>query len=265
MRIAQLKANAINLPSIGLVKMRLSRPIPGNFELRQVQVVKRASGWYLLLSLKPNITIQNPIPHGKAVGIDLGLQNYVATSSKKTIAKPKIFESVRRKLKSLQSKLKHKKMGSRNWQKVQDKIARLYEYRRNVRKDFQFKFAHKICNQFGMVFAEDLSINPMLKGACRNSIREASWGEFLYILEWVCWKRGVYFYKVPPHYTSQTCPKCQLQTGKKKLSERIHRCRGCGYTIDRDVAAAKVILQRGLAAVGYMVKKPDEGKVFGSL
>ncbi|MFB2978978.1 MULTISPECIES: zinc ribbon domain-containing protein [Microseira] len=29
--------------------------------------------------------------------------------------------------------------------------------------------------------------------------------------------------------TSQTCPKCAAHTGKKELSERTHKCSGCGY------------------------------------
>lgn len=51
-----------------------------------------------------------------------------------------------------------------------------------------------------------------------------------------------------------------VETGKKDLSERIHSCQHCGYTTDRDVAAAQVVLVRGLAAVGHTVKMLSEGK-----
>lgn len=50
---------------------------------------------------------------------------------------------------------------------------------------------------------------------------------------------------------------------KKKLSERTHNCSNCGYTTDRDVAAAQIVLQRGLAAVGHTVKMLAEGKFIG--
>ena len=43
-------------------------------------------------------------------------------------------------------------------------------------------------------------------------------------------------------------------TGKKELSSRVHRCFECGYITDRDVAAAMVVEQRGLASVGQIVK-----------
>ncbi len=64
-------------------------------------------------------------------------------------------------------------------------------------------------------------------------------------------------------HTSQVCPNCQTQTGKKLLSERVHVCSNCGYVTDRDVAAAQVVCQRGLAAVGYTVKMLGEGKFIG--
>jgi putative transposase len=83
---------------------------------------------------------------------------------------------------------------------------------------------------------------------------DAGWGQFFQILEQCCFKRGVYFQKVNSRKTSQICPNCQTETGKKTLSERVHVCSNCGYTTDRDVAAAQIVCQRGLAAVGYTVK-----------
>jgi putative transposase len=56
------------------------------------------------------------------------------------------------------------------------------------------------------------------------------------------------------------CPNCLVETGKKDLSDRVHLCQHCGYTTDRDVAAAQVVLIRGLAAVGHTVKMLSEGK-----
>jgi putative transposase len=42
-------------------------------------------------------------------------------------------------------------------------------------------------------------------------------------------------------------------------------CCSCGYTTDRDVAAAQVVLLRGLVAVGHTVKMLGEGKFVGIL
>ncbi len=62
----------------------------------------------------------------------------------------------------------------------------------------------------------------ILRSAIKYEVEEAG-GLFVEVLA----------QKVKP---SQTCPKCLVQ--KKELSERIHCCKKCGYTADRDVASA---------------------------
>ena len=86
---------------------------------------------------------------------------------------------------------------------------------------------------------------------------DAGWGEFLSILSWVSWKRGVYFDKVDARGTSQYCPACGVHV-PKDLSVRIHDCPECGYQTNRDVASSQLVRNRGLAAVGYTDKKSVE-------
>ena len=74
-------------------------------------------------------------------------------------------------------------------------------------------------------------------------------GQFFSILEYVCSKTDVYFAKVDKNYTSQICSNCGTHTGSKDLSVRVHNCTECGYTQDRDVAAAEVVRNRGLESI----------------
>jgi putative transposase len=53
--------------------------------------------------------------------------------------------------------------------------------------------------------------------------------------------------KVDPRQISQICPDCG-NIAKKDLSIRWHSCQ-CGCELHRDVAAARVILSRGLATL----------------
>ncbi|MDX2272214.1 MAG: transposase, partial [Cyanobacteriota bacterium] len=116
------------------------------------------------------------------------------------------------------------------------------------------------------IFAEDLNLKATSRGMLAKHCLDAAWGSFLEILKWVAWKRGVYFAKVDPNRTSQTCPQCGAHTGKKELTERIHHCNECGYTTDRDVAAAQVVVQRGLVLVadGQSVILPVEDGCLGT-
>lgn len=105
----------------------------------------------------------------------------------------------------------------------------------------------------------DLNLKAISKGMLCKHTLDAGFGQFLNILNWVCWKRGVYFDKVDPNGTSQTCPRCDAHVAKD-LSVRTHSCPECQYTTNRDVAAAQVIAQRGMTAVGHTVSKlPAEG------
>ncbi|MDJ0617940.1 MAG: zinc ribbon domain-containing protein, partial [Calothrix sp. MO_192.B10] len=61
--------------------------------------------------------------------------------------------------------------------------------------------------------------------------------------------------KVNKDYTSQVCPQCNAHTGKKQLKDRIHFCPECGYTTHRDVAAAQIIRNRGINALGRSVEQ----------
>lgn len=251
MGVNPIQGNTLKLPKLGVVKMRLSRPIPDGFELKQVRVVRRASGWYAMLILQMDVVVPNRMPHGEPIGIDLGLLNFLATSTGELVVRPKFFVDLQGKLKSLQRKLKHKKLGSSNWRKFQGKIARLHEHISNVRKDFHFKLAHHLCDNAGMIFAEELNLKAMSRGMLCKHTLDAGWGSFLNILKWVAQKRDVYFALVDASGTSQTCPQCQTITGKKELSERTHECQHCGYRTDRDVAAAQVVRQRGLGGLPH--------------
>ena len=252
MKKSDLAGDTIKLPKIGAVKMRMSRPIPYGFDLKQARIVHRASGWYVMLTLQAEVNVPDPPPTGEPVGIDLGLEKFLATSSGELIARPRFFVDKQRQLKLLQRRLKHKKKGASNWRKLNQKIALVHEDINNARKDFHFKVAHHLCDGYGMVFAEDLNLKAMSKGMLCKHTLDAGFGQFLSILAWVCWKRGIFFLKVDAFGTSQTCPKCYTHT-PKDLSVRVHQCPECGYKTDRDVAAAQVVVQRGLAAAGLVV------------
>jgi putative transposase len=179
------------------------------------------------------------------------------------VKRPRFFVDALRKLKLLQQRVSKKRIGSNNWKKAQKKVASLHEYVANCRKDWHRKLSHQICNNAGMVFVEDLNLIGLSRGMLSKHCLDAGFGQFFNILEQTCFKRDVYFQKVDSRKTSQICPSCGVETGKKELSERTHVCSNCGYTTDRDVAAAQVVAIRGLAAVGHTVKMLAEGKFIG--
>ncbi len=195
------------------------------------------------------------------LGIDLNLANFLATSNGEIIARPRFLSLLSRKIKLLQRRLKHKKKNSNNRRKLSQKIARLHQRVSEIRKDWHYKLAHHLCDSAGMIFAEDINFKAWAKGMLRKHTLDAGFGQFLSILQWVAWRKGVFFAKVNKDYTSQQCPECGTHTGKKELDERVHSCPVCGYTCNRDVAAAQVVRNRGVSAVGQVVEQVAFGGV----
>jgi putative transposase len=265
----QFKSNPVNgfeikLPKIGAMPINLHRPIPDGFEVKQVRVVFKPSGWYAQLILQADVSVPDVMPHGEPIGIDLGLEKFLAVSTGEMVERPRFFVNLQSQLRWLQRQLRNKRIGSANYRKIQVKIRQLHEHIHNVRREFHFLTAHQLCDSAGMIFAEDLNLKMTSRGMLAKHCLDAAWGSFLEILNWVSWKRGVYFAKVDPNGTSQTCPQCGAHTGKKELSQRVHECGECGYVTDRDVAAAQVVEQRGLVAVGQTVILPVEEGCLGT-
>lgn len=258
-----LKHKYIKFPLIGWVKFRQSRDIPADALIKQARIVKRASGWYVMLTLQWDVSVPQVMPDGDALGVDVGLNNFLAASNGFCVKRPKFFVDIQRQLKLLQQRVSRKVLGSNNRRKAHKKVAKLHEHIANARKDFHWKIAHQLCHQAQTIFVEDLNLVGLSKGMLGKHCLDAGWGQFFQVLEQCCFKRGIYFQKVDSRKTSQICPNCQTETGKKDLSERVHVCNLCGYTTDRDVAAAQIVLIRGLAAVGQTVKMLAEGKFIG--
>lgn len=244
-----LASGVVKLPSIGAVKIRQSRPYPGGFTVKQARVVKRASGFYLMLTFQSDVSVPDVPLVGHFVGADVGLEYFLSTSDGLQIERSKFFVDMQRKLKLLQRRLKGKQLGSANWKKQQKKIARLHERITNTRKDFHYKAAHKLCDGADVVAVEKLNLIGLSRGFLGKHMLDAGHGQFLnQILPWVCFKRGVGFMYEPAAGTSQECPECG-QIAKKDISVRWHSCE-CGCSMPRDIASAIVIKNR---AVGCTV------------
>ncbi|MBE9223519.1 transposase [Cyanobacterium stanieri LEGE 03274] len=262
-----LEGNRLKMPLLKSVKIIKSRNLPEGFVIKQVQIIKKASGYYANLMIELDVDVVQPIPHGHAVGIDVGIKSMIATSDGLVLPRPSFLDKTLRKIKLLQRKLRNKIKGSNKWKKLQHRISLLHETVTNSRKDYHFKLAHQLCDGVGMIFVEDINFISWSKGLFSKQSLDMGLGQFFGILEYVCSQTDTYFLKVDKNYTSQMCPNCGTHTGKKTLNVRIHKCFECGYEEDRDVAAAEVIKNRGLGniAVGTtVIKQPSNGVLSGA-
>ncbi len=238
----------LKLPKIGIIPINLHRPIPSGFVVKQVRILRKADRWYASISLQCDVSVPDPAPHGHPIGVDIGLEKFLATSDGVLIKPPKFFKELQSKLKLLQRRLSRKKKRSKNYEKQRIKVARLHHTIDNTRKDFHYKQAHALCDAGDMVFMEDLDYRTSAKGMFGKHMLDAAFGQFRTIVKYVCWKRGKFFAEVDARGTSQLCPECGGED-KKLLKVRIHDCPHCEYKTDRDVAAGQNIRNRGIKLI----------------
>jgi putative transposase len=246
-----LTGNKILLPKIGEIPINLHRPIPEGFVIKQVRILKKADIWYASINIQCDVNVPYPVPHGHPIGVDVGLEKFLATSDHVVVKPPKFFKQMHSKLKLLQRRLSRKLHRSNNYEKQRIKVARIHHTIDNTRKDFHFKQAIALCKSADLVFMEDINFSVMAKGFLGKHMLDGGFGQFRSIVKYVCWKLGKFFGEVNARGTSQECPECGAKV-KKNLQLRVHFCPECNYTTHRDVASAQVIRNRGLSLISTL-------------
>jgi putative transposase len=249
-----LEGNILRIPKIGLIPVIVHRPIPEGFTLKAATICFKADGYYVSISAEDS-TIPEPRPLDEvksAVGIDLGLKEFLATSTGEFVPVPQIYRSSQKHLARKQRGLARKKDGSKNRLKAKTRVAKIHQRIARGREKFHYQVAHWLCRNYDLIAVEDLNIRGLARTRLAKSIYDVSWGKFITILEAVVVKYGVHLVKVNPHNTSQNCSGCRTKV-PKTLSVRLHQCPKCNLEMDRDENAAINILMKALNAVGLTV------------
>ncbi|NES64651.1 MAG: IS200/IS605 family element transposase accessory protein TnpB [Okeania sp. SIO2D1] len=245
----------IIISRFGTIPVIVHRPIPEGFTIKTATITRKADGYYVSFSLEDKsvpslISIENI---KTAVGIDVGLKEFLTTNTGETVSVPNFYRKSQSNLARKQKKVSRKEIGSNNWKKAQNRIARLHQHIARQRADFHLKTAHKLVKEYELIAVEDLNIRGLARNTkLSKSIYDVAWGTFIEKLNAVAVKRGVHVIKVNPHNTSQNCSNCG-QKVPKTLSVRTHSCPKCKTILDRDENAAINILNKALNEVGIIL------------
>ncbi|NEN93460.1 MAG: IS200/IS605 family element transposase accessory protein TnpB [Okeania sp. SIO3H1] len=239
----------------GAIPVIVHRPIPDGFTIKTATITKKADGYYISFSLEdksvPSLITTDNIK--TSVGIDVGLKEFLTTNTGETVSVPNLYRKAQSNLARKQKKAARKEIGSNNWKKAQNRIARLHQHIARQREDFHYKTAHKLVRENDLIAVEDLNIKGLAKNTkLSKSIYDVARGAFIEKLNAVAVKRGVHIIKVNPHNTSQNCSNCG-QKVPKTLSVRTHCCPKCKVVLDRDENAAINILNKALNEVGIIL------------
>ncbi|MGB3512746.1 MAG: transposase [Microcoleaceae cyanobacterium] len=245
----------IIISRFGSIPVIVHRPIPEGFTIKTATITKKADGYYVSFSLEdksvPSLIYKDNIK--TAVGIDVGLKEFLTTNTGETVPVPNFYRKSQSNLARKQKKVSRKDIGSNNWRGAQNRIAKLHQHIARQREDFHYKTAHKLVKEYDLIAVEDLNIKGLAKNTkLSKSIYDVAWGNFIEKLNAVAVKRGIHVIKVNPHNTSQNCSNCG-QKVPKTLSVRTHCCPKCKTVLDRDENAAINILNKALNEVGIIL------------
>ena len=245
----ELKDNKLDLSKIGSLKIKLHREIEGNIKTLTIRRTN-TNKWFACFSVEIDMELPKKKGIKNFLGIDVGLDSFLTTDKGEKIDNPRYLKGSEENLSKIQRWHSRKKLKSNNRSKSRLKVARIHERITNQRLDFLHKLSHRLVSNFQLIAFERLNIKGMTKNKyLSKSIIDASWGRFLQQLAYKAEEAGVWAVGVNPKNTSQICSGCNHLV-KKTLSQKRHKCPNCGLTIDRDVNAARNILNLALTTVG---------------
>jgi putative transposase len=235
----------IAVPNIGGVKISMHRPIEGRVLVMSISRLR--NGWSV--SITCEVPAPEPLPKtGNAVGVDLGLLQFAATSDGEIFENPHVLRDAQAGIARAARRMRRRKRGGARWKLAVSMLSKHYARVANLRRENHIKVAKSLVANYDKIVVESLTLKGLSNGPLAKAFRDAAFGNFLHWLHVKAESAGRVVVEVDPWQTSQTCPDCG-RVAKKDLKQRTHRCE-CGLVCDRDVAAARVILKLGTSLQG---------------
>ncbi len=226
-----------------------SREIEGT--VKTVTVKRTPLGELLLVVVVDDvIEPQTKFETGRIAGFDFGLKTFLTCSEGFKIESPQFLKQSLSAIQKANRELSRKMKGSHNREQARLNLGRKHQDVVHRRQDWFWKLAHKLTDQFDVLWFESLNLKGMQRLWGRK-VNDLAFREFMHILEWVAKKKGKRIVYVSQWFpSSKTCSHCGHVLDELDLSVRRWRCPSCHSENDRDENAAVNIKMAGVSAIG---------------
>ena len=215
------------------------------YEIADGRFIRKASGFYIKVSICLNKENNIPKKNYKEVGLDFGIKDNIITSDGEKF-NCNVQESEQ--LKFLQKQLHRKQKGSKRYYKLLRQIKCEYEHLSNKKTDEANKLIHYLTKNYDIIYFQDENLlewkNKKHSKKTGKKVNCFSFGKQIqssYLgrvkAKLVSLENEKSFKISKWSPTTKFCPNCGC-LNKMGLDERTYHCE-CGYSFDRDIHAAK--------------------------
>jgi putative transposase len=270
----------VTLPRLGTIRTheatrKLARRLEGgSARILSATVSRTAQRWFVSFTVE--VERDAPVPHarpGSAIGIDLGVTTLLTgvddTGTIITIPGPRPLRAALRKLRRASRAHSRKTPGSANRRKHAARLARIHARVSHVRADALHKATTTLATRYQTVVAEDLNVVGMVRNRkLARAISDQGFGAARRMLGYKTgWHGGQLILADRFYPSSKICSGCGAVKAKLPLHVRVFTCESCGLTLDRDVNAARNLLNvaasgaERLTACGGIVRPGTAGHI----
>lgn len=256
--VAIIEGKYIKLPKICKIKAVIHRIPEKDWIIKSATVSQESDGNYYISILFEYADTVNTyiVDKNNAIGLDYASDGLYVDNNGSTGSHHKYYHESHDKLAKAQRRLsrmkgsKKNEAKSNNYIKQLNKVNKIHRHIASQRLDNLHKKSTEIANRYDVVCVESLNMRSMSNKGFGNgkATMDNGYGMFLSMLEYKLSDREKYLVRVDKWYpSSQICSWCGNRNALlKNLAVRKWNCPSCGSHHNRDVNAAKNILQEGL-------------------
>lgn len=241
----------IQLPRLGRVRLKRRGYIPTDERPISATVSENAGRWFVAVKFRRAVPEVPRSENQATIGVDLGLKNVAVLSDGTVHESHQHHRRQLRRLRFLNKSVARKQKGSQNWRKAMQKLRRLHYRVACQRNDQLHKITTDLVRRFGCIGIETLNVTGMHRSKrIRKRAHDSAIYEFVRQLEYKAEWAGVAVVKADMWWpSSQLCSRCGERHRGLSLRDSTFVCPACGFTIDRDLNAARNLEQLAQASL----------------